>query len=169
MLVAAFQFPNYLTVHVRKVNPITSLQKLSSFSRKTRNVQKPSISVLINMTISVLIKEVIFARNMNNRKRAELIHFYLAGNNAMSLLSSSRNNVPYSQGTKINTEIEFPDQLSLGPKVLNLTVHFQLYVKTIFILSFRHHLLLCFYSISSFLPPLLTKSCSQVCKAQSGL
>lgn len=68
------------------------------------------------MTISVLIKEVIFARNMNNRKRAELINFYLASNNVMYLLSYPRNNVPYSQGTKINTEIEFPDQLSLGPK-----------------------------------------------------
>lgn len=53
---------------------------------------------------------------MNNRKRAELINFYLASNNVMYLLSYPRNNVPYSQGTKINTEIEFPDQLSLGPK-----------------------------------------------------
>lgn len=85
---------------------------------------------------------------MNNRKRAELINFYLASNNVMYLLSYPRNNVPYSQGTKINTEIEFPDQLSLGPKVLNLTVHFQLYVKTIFILPFRHHLLLCVFIAS---------------------
>lgn len=93
------------------------------------------MSALINKTTSVLIKAVTFAWNINCRKGAELINFYLANSNMLYPLSYPRNNVPYSQGTNVNTETEFPDQLSLGPKALNLRVHFQLYVKTVVILN----------------------------------
>lgn len=95
----------------------------------------------INITTSALIKEITCAQNINSRKGAELINFYLASNNVVFyLLSYPRNSVPYSQGTKINTEVDFPNQISLGPKALNYTVLFQLYVKTIFILTFRQYL-----------------------------
>lgn len=89
-----------------------SFEKLSSFSRETFNIPKPSISVWINITTSILIKELTCVWNINSKKEAGLINFYLASNNIMNLLSYSRSKVSYSQGTKINTEVDFPDQTS---------------------------------------------------------
>ena len=84
-------------------------------------------------------KEVTFAQNINNKKGAELINFYLVSNNAMLYLLS----IP--RGIEINTEIEFPDQPSLGPKVLHLTDHFfkKIIYLFIFIFGCVGSLLLC--------------------------
>ena len=105
--------------------------------------------------------------NINSKKGAGLINFYLASNSIIYLLLCPRSNVRYSQGTRINTEVDFPDQTSLGPKVLNLTVLFQLCVNSAFLLTCRHYLLLFVSKVSLFFfTAILTKPCSKTYKAQ---